>query len=56
MATAYVTETRERRYQGRAIRIENVAPVYHTEEREAVKKVIEERLYDVFCKYTSKGS
>ena len=53
MATAYHTEAYERRYQNRTILIENTTPVYRWEERETVKKVIEERLYDIFCKYAS---
>lgn len=53
MATAYVTEAHERRYLDRTILIENITPAYRWEEREKVKKAIEERLYDVFCKYVS---
>ena len=52
MTTAYLTEAHERRYHDRLITIENVTPAYRTwEEREKVKKEIEERLFDVFCKY-----
>ena len=53
MATAYHTEAHERRYQNRTILIENATPVYRWEERDTVKKAIEERLYDIFCKYAS---
>lgn len=53
MATAYYTEAHERRYHSRTILVENATPVYRREEREAVKKAIEERLYDIFCKYVS---
>lgn len=53
MATAYCTEAHERCYHSRTILIENATPVYRREEREAVKKAIEERLYDIFCKYVS---
>lgn len=53
MTTAYHAETHERRYQDRCILVENAVPVYRWEEREAVKKAIEERLYDIFCKYAS---
>lgn len=53
MATAYHIETRERHYHDRTILVENVTPTYRWEEQEAVKKSIEERLYDVFCKYAS---
>ena len=53
MATAYCTEAHERCYHNRTILVENATPVYRRDEREAVKKAIEERLYDVFCKYAS---
>ena len=57
MATAYCTEAHERCYHSRTILVENATPhhdgVYRREEREAVKKAIEEQLYDVFCKYVS---
>ena len=53
MATAYCTEAHERCYHSRTILVENATPVYRREEREAVKKAIEERLYDIFCKYVS---
>jgi len=53
MATAYSTEAHERCYHNRTILVENATPVYRWEERKAVKKAIEERLYDIFCKYVS---
>ena len=53
MAAAYLTEAHERRYHDRTIIVENVKPAYRWEERDAVKKSIAERLYDVFCKYAS---
>lgn len=53
MAAAYQTESHERRYHDRTILVENATPVYRWEEREAVKKEIEERLYDVFSQYAS---
>ena len=51
MAATYHTEVYERRYRNRTILIENATPVYRREEQGTVKKAIEERLYDVFCKY-----
>ena len=54
MTTAYHAEAHEQRYQDRSILVENATPVYRWEEREAVKKEIEERLYDIFCKYVSR--
>lgn len=57
MTNAYLTETRERRCHDRVITIENVTPAYRTwEEHEKVKKEIEERLFDIFCKYASDWS
>ncbi|MCI8442512.1 MAG: hypothetical protein HFG27_08275 [Provencibacterium sp.] len=52
MAATYDTETFRQRYRDRYILVENLTLVYPQEKREKVKKEIEERLYDVFCKYT----
>ena len=52
-AAVYSTETHELGYRNRTILIENITPVYRWEEREAVKKAIEEQLYDIFSKYVS---
>ena len=46
-------EAHERQYRNRTIIVENVSPVYRREEREEIKRSIEEQLYDVFCKYMS---
>lgn len=51
MATAYDSKGHERQYLNRTIRVVNVTPAYRLEERERVKKAIEEQLYDVFRKY-----
>jgi len=57
MTTAYLTEAHERRYHDRIIVIENLTPANQTwEEREKVKKEIEERLFDIFCNYASSKS
>lgn len=53
MGTAYSTETHEECYRDRTILVENVTPILHWEEREAVKRDIEDRLYDVFSTYAS---
>lgn len=53
MATAFHTETHKLNYHDRTILVENVTPTYLWEEQEAIKKSIEEQLYDVFCKYVS---
>lgn len=51
MATACISESHDRPYQERTIRVVNVTPAYHMEERERVKQVISEQLFDVFQKY-----
>ena len=53
MAGADYLEAHERQYRNRTIIVENVSPVYRREEREEIKRSIEEQLYDVFCKYMS---
>lgn len=53
MAAAYLTEVHERHYHDKTIIVENVKPTYRWDEQEAIKKSIEEQLYDVFCKYAS---
>lgn len=51
MATACISESHDRPYQKRVIQVVNVTPTYRTEERERMKQMISEQLYDVFCKY-----
>lgn len=53
MTTTYHTEAHEWQYRDHIILIENKSPNYRGEEREAVKKAIEEQLYEIFCKYVS---
>lgn len=53
METAYHIETCVQHYHDRTILVENVTPTYRWEEQKAIKKSIEERLYNVFCKYAS---
>ena len=53
MATACISESHDRPYQKRVIRVVNVTPAYRKEERECIKQMISEQLYDVFCKYAS---
>ncbi len=55
MAEAFETSTHERPYRDRTILVENVTPVYSLEEREEVRRRIEEQLYDVFCKYMTES-
>ena len=51
MAAAYRTDSREIRCQDRSITVVNLTPEYHREERKAVKKEIEEQLFEIFCQY-----
>lgn len=51
MTETFDTSTHERPYCGKTILVENVTPVYSSEERKGVKRSVEEQLYDVFCKY-----
>ena len=50
MAAVYRTETLIQHDHGQDILVENLTPVYPPDEREDVKKELEERLYEVFCK------
>ena len=53
MATACISESHDRPYQNRMIRVVNVTPAYRMEEREHIKQMISEQLFDVFQKYAS---
>ncbi len=53
MRTAYHTEAHEQSLQGKSLLVVNLTPDYSGEERNGVKKAIEQRLYVVFCKYVS---
>ena len=51
--TAYIKETREEKIGNRTITITNLTPDFSADEKRAVKLQIEQKLYDVFCKYAS---
>lgn len=53
MHTTYRTEAHERRIGDVTLTISNITPVYRREEKAAVKKKIEQQLYEIFCKYDS---
>ena len=53
MTTACISESHDRPYQERTIRVVNVTPAYRMEEREHIKQMISEQLFDVFQKYAS---
>ena len=48
------TEVREQDYRGGTIVVKTVSPDYAQEERESIKKAMEEQLYDIFSKYASR--
>lgn len=57
MTNTYLTESHERRCRNQLVLIENRTPAYRTwEEKEKAKKETEERLFDIFQKYTSRGA
>ena len=53
MATTCTTESHDRPYQNRVIRVVNVTPTYRMEDRERIKQAVSEQLFDVFNKYAS---
>ena len=53
MQTTYRTEAHERRAGDVTLTISNITPVYRRDEKAAVKKKIEQQLYEIFCKYVS---
>ena len=53
MQPAYQTETHKKRVGDVVLTITNHTPVYHREEKAAVKKKIAQQLYEIFCKYSS---
>ena len=52
--SAYITDTHERCVKGLTTSIVNLTPDFCQNERNAVKKQIEMRLYEIFRKYTYK--
>ena len=51
--TTYQTEAHEKRICGQIISVVNLTPSFRENERKAVKKSIEQQLYEIFCKYVS---
>ena len=47
----YKTETRTATLGGRQVRVEHLTPILSLKERDARKREIESRLYEVFVKY-----
>ena len=52
MAT-YITEAHEKRICGRVIFVVNLTPSFREDQKNAVKKEIEQQLFEIFCKYVS---
>ena len=51
----YESEVKTAMLGNRKIRLENLTPILSPEEREARKREIESRLFDVFVKYKDKA-
>ena len=51
--TTYITEAHEERMRGQIISVVNMTPSFREDQKIAVKKVIEQQLYEIFCKYVS---
>ena len=51
METTYLTKSYEHKNESQTLLVVNLMPEYRWDQREAVKKKIEEQLYDVFRKY-----
>ena len=49
----YITEAHEKRLCGQVISVVNLTPDFREDQKNAVKKAIEQQLYDIFCKYVS---
>ncbi len=51
--TTYITEAHEKHIRGQVISVVNLTPSFREEQKSAVKKAIEQQLYEIFCKYVS---
>lgn len=49
----YITEINKRNIFGRVLTVVNLTPNFSDSEKNSVKKVVEEKLYEVFRKYVS---
>ena len=50
----YKKETEVVTFQGKEITLENLSPVFTTEQEAATRRELEQQLYDVFRKYADK--
>ncbi len=53
MQPTYQTETHEKKTKDTTLTVSNTSPVYPKDEKTAVKRKIEQRLYEIFSKYVS---
>ena len=51
--TTYITEAHEKRIRGQVISVVNLTPSFREDQKSAAKKLIEQQLYEIFCKYGS---
>ena len=51
--TTYITEAHERHIRGQIISVVNLTPSFREDQKNAVKKEIEQQLFEIFCKYVS---
>lgn len=49
----YITEAHEKRIHGQIISVVNLTPSFREDQKIAVKRAIEQQLYEIFCKYVS---
>ncbi len=54
--SSYIEETYEKIINGQSTIVVNLKPVFCKEELNSLKKIAENRLYDIFCKYTKKNA
>ena len=48
--TTHITEANEKRIRGQIISVVNLTPIFREDQRSAVKRTIEQQLYEIFCK------
>lgn len=51
----YTIETEVITFQGKEITLENLSPIFSPEQENAKHRELEQQLYEVFCKYMTKG-
>ena len=51
----YTIKTEVITFQGKEITLENLSPVFSPEQENTKHRELEQQLYEVFCKYMTKG-